>query len=202
MPLFLGLDTSNYTTSCALYDSASGEVFSCKEMLPVREGERGLRQSDAVFHHTRQLPELMEELFSMAEERYEKYDKITAVAYSYAPREVPGSYMPCFLVGENTARSISAAMGVPVFRTSHQKGHILAALYSCEELGMLEGEREFLAFHVSGGTTDLLLCRPGGDGLFQISEIGRSSDLKAGQCIDRIGVRLGLGFPCGAELER
>lgn len=195
MAFFLGIDTSNYTTSCALFDSESFEIRSCKKLLPVKKGERGLRQSDAVFHHTRQLAPLMEELF-------DGRVQLEAAAYSYAPREVEGSYMPCFLVGENTARSVSAAADISLYRTSHQKGHILAALYSCKKLELLKSSEPFLAFHVSGGTTDMLLCTPGGERVFEVEEIGQTLDLNAGQCIDRVGVKLGLDFPCGTELER
>ena len=194
MGLYLGLDTSNYRTSCALYDSVTGEVRSYRKLLPVKKGERGLRQSDAVFHHTKQLPELMEELLCGA-------PKLSGCAYSYAPREVEGSYMPCFLVGENVCRSVSAAAGIVPVYTSHQKGHVLAALYSCGKLGLLDNDEPFLAFHVSGGTTDMLLCRGDKEKVVSLTEIGHSDDLKAGQCIDRLGVRLGLDFPCGEELE-
>lgn len=195
MSFFLGIDTSNYTTSCALYNSENGDVISKKKLLPVKDGERGLRQSDAVFHHTKQLPLLMKELFDC------KYE-IGALAYSFAPRLAEGSYMPCFLVGENVAESISSAMGIPVYRTSHQIGHILAALYSCRKLGFLRSDESFLAFHISGGTTDMLLCRPDLEKVLDIRSIGSSLDLKAGQCVDRIGVKMGLHFPCGAELEK
>lgn len=195
MSIVLGLDTSNYTTSCAIYDSSTRQVISYKKLLPVKDGERGLRQSDAVFHHTKQLPELMCELFSNPL-------NIDAVAYSYAPRCVDGSYMPCFLVGENVGRSIAVVNNIDIFKTSHQVGHILAALYSCERLGILKSDKSFLAFHISGGTTDLLLCKPDKENVVDIKEIGTSLDLKAGQAVDRIGVRLGLHFPCGAELER
>lgn len=195
MGVYLGLDTSNYRTSCALYDSESGEYRSCRRLLPVKQGERGLRQSEAVFHHTKQLPELMEELFS-------EETSLSGCAYSYAPREAEGSYMPCFLVGENVCRSVAAAKGIEISRTSHQMGHVLAALFSCGKTSLLESCEPFLAFHVSGGTTDLLLCRGDEERVLSLEEIGCSSDLKAGQCIDRLGVRLGLSFPCGEELER
>lgn len=195
MSFVLGIDTSNYTTSCAVYNSENGKVISHKKLLPVKNGERGLRQSDAVFHHTKQLPELMQELF-------EKPMKIEAVGYSYAPRCVEGSYMPCFLVGENVAVSVSAVLGTDIFKTSHQVGHILAALYSCGHLDMLKKNESFLAFHISGGTTDLLLCTPDKENVLDIEEIGTSLDLKAGQAIDRVGVKLGLHFPCGCELEK
>lgn len=194
MPLFLGLDTSNYTTSAALCNSDTGAVIQQKQLLPVKAGERGLRQSDAVFHHTVQLPELLENLGIR--------EKIAGIGVSSRPRSVEGSYMPCFLVGEGTARMLGAAMHVPVYRTSHQIGHILAALYSAGKLDLLEAP--FLAFHVSGGTTDLVLCEPdaaSGD-FIRVKPLAGSLDLKAGQLIDRIGVRLGLQFPCGIELEQ
>lgn len=195
MGIFLGIDTSNYRTSCALYDSDTGAVRSYRKLLPVKHGERGLRQSEAVFHHTKQLPGLMEELFGEGAE-------LSGCAYSYAPREVEGSYMPCFLVGENVCRAVAAVCGAAVFPTSHQKGHLLAALYSCGRLGMLNSDEPFLAFHVSGGTTDMLICRRNEEKVVSLTEIGHSTDLKAGQCIDRIGIRLGLDFPCGEELEK
>lgn len=195
MSFVLGIDTSNYTTSCALFDSDDMNVKSLKKLLPVKAGERGLRQSDAVFHHTKHLPALMSELF-------DKHYELSAVGYSYAPRCAEGSYMPCFLVGENTATAAALVSGAELYKTSHQVGHILAALYSCGRLDLLKSDKPFAAFHISGGTTDLLLCRPDKDRVLDITEIGGSRDLKAGQAIDRIGVKLGLGFPCGAELEK
>ncbi|MEE0980641.1 MAG: peptidase M22, partial [Acutalibacteraceae bacterium] len=63
MAYYLGIDTSNYTTSCAVYDDVSDTVVQKKKLLPVKQGELGLRQSDAVFHHTVQLPDLIKELF-------------------------------------------------------------------------------------------------------------------------------------------
>ena len=187
MSFVLGIDTSNYTTSCALLDTADMSVRSCKKLLPVKQGERGLRQSDAVFHHTKQLPELMKQLFD------KRYD-LSAVGYSYAPRCTEGSYMPCFLVGENVAQAVSLACGADLEKTSHQVGHILAALYSCGKLDMLSSDKPFAAFHVSGGTTDLLLCEPDKAKLINITQIGGSRDLKGGQAIDRTGVRLGLSL--------
>ena len=146
MSLFLGIDTSNYTTSVALYDSATGEIAQKKQLLPVREGQLGLRQSDAVFHHTAQLHTLFGELLEGVNPR-----EIAAIGVSTRPRPVDGSYMPCFTVGENTAKILSAVLRVPLFVFSHQEGHIAAALYSAKRDDLFD--KEFLAFHVSGGTT-------------------------------------------------
>ncbi|MBR2087252.1 MAG: peptidase M22 [Oscillospiraceae bacterium] len=192
MAVFLGLDTSNYTTSCALYDSESHIVCQQKQLLPVRSGEKGLRQSDAVFHHTVQLPALLEKL--------ELPPEIDGIGVSVRPRNAEGSYMPCFLVGEGTARALGAALHVPVYRTSHQIGHILAALYSAGKLELAESR--FLAFHVSGGTTDCVLCEPDAAEYLRVTPVSGSLDLKAGQLVDRVGLMLGLDFPCGIELEK
>ena len=128
MPLFLGVDTSNYTTSTALFDSNSDTITQSKRLLPVKEGELGLRQSDAVFHHIKQLPELLATLFENADK------SISAIGVSTKPRNSEGSYMPCFLTGETVADSIGTISGVEVHKTSHQVGHILSALYSCSRL--------------------------------------------------------------------
>ena len=123
MPCFLGIDTSNYTTSAALYDTVSG-IVQKKKLLPVKSGECGLRQSDAVFHHTQQLPQIIEELLS------EFNGSIDAIGVSSKPRDVEGSYMPCFTVGLSAARCLAAAMKLPLYTFSHQCGHIAAAAYS------------------------------------------------------------------------
>ncbi len=192
MKTFLGIDTSNYTTSVALVDS-DRNVIQKKRLLPVKTGERGLRQSDAVFHHTKAYPELISELFSSVD------TSPSAIGVSVSPTTEEGSYMPCFLVGEGFATALSEILKVPVFKFSHQQGHIAAALYSADKLSLLN--EKFIAFHVSGGTTDAVLCENVDDSL-KITPISSSNDLKAGQAIDRIGVKLGLNFPCGKELEK
>lgn len=187
---FLGIDTSNYTTSGAVFECGRGITENRKKLLPVKPGEKGLRQSDAVFHHVRQLPEVLEPLLE------EGFD---AIGVSNAPRAQEGSYMPCFLTGANTARLLAGALGVPLESFSHQQGHLAAALYSADKLELLK--RPFLAFHVSGGTTEALLVKPDDRLIPQAEIVACSLDLKAGQAVDRIGVLLGLPFPCGPMLE-
>lgn len=193
MGWFLGLDTSNYTTSVALYHSETGEVLMEKKLLPVKEQACGLRQSDAVFLHVKQLAELAEKLWQDRDILPE------AVGYSAYPRNADGSYMPCFLVGEMVAGVISAMLHIPKIPFSHQQGHIVAALYSAGCLSWLE--EEFYAFHVSGGTTEALLVKSKGTEM-KIEIVGETLDLNAGQAIDRTGVMIGLPFPCGAEMEK
>ncbi|MGN1315676.1 MAG: peptidase M22 [Acutalibacteraceae bacterium] len=188
---FLGFDTSNYTTSVAIFDN--GSVIQEKRLLPVKEGERGIRQSDAVFHHTKAYSELFEKLLS----RFS--GEISAVGASVTPTTQEGSYMPCFLVGENAAKAVATALNVPFYRFSHQQGHIAAALYSSGRTDLIYNR--FLAFHVSGGTTDLVLCEPDESEILKITPISCSMDLKAGQAVDRIGVKMGIPFPAGAGLE-
>ncbi len=186
----LGLDTSNYTTSAAIFDGRSGE--NAGRLLDVRPGELGLRQSDALFQHVKRLPPLLEEL--LGEGR-----ALQAVGASTRPRAVEGSYMPCFLAGEGQGRGIAAALGVPFYAHSHQQGHLAAAAWSAGRLDVLDAP--FLAWHLSGGTTELLLVKPEG---FTVTAgiIGGTSDLSAGQLIDRAGVLLGLQFPAGKALDK
>ncbi|MEG1366262.1 MAG: glycoprotease [Oscillospiraceae bacterium] len=187
----LGIDTSNYATSLAVYSTETkGVVCDIKQLLPVKQGELGLRQSDALFHHIKALPKLLSEI----NEQF-PLCKIDAVGVSTRPRSQEGSYMPCFLAGCNTAVAISAARGVPLIEASHQDGHINAALYACGN--PLLYTKPVLIFHISGGTTELLLCEGGK----VIKKIGESTDLYAGQAVDRIGVRLGMQFPAGAQLS-
>ncbi len=194
MAMFLGIDTSNYTTSVSVYNNITNEVYQAKKLLPVKEGSIGLRQSDAVFHHTVQLPQMFDELFSET-----KYD-IDAVGVSVSPRDEIGSYMPCFLAGLSCAKAVSNAKNIPIHQFSHQAGHIAAALYSSDSMDLID--KEFIAFHLSGGTTEALYVKPDKNRVFNISLVAKTLDLKAGQAIDRVGVMLGLQFPCGKELDK
>lgn len=194
MPKILGIDTSNYTTSLAVYDAQDGSIRQQKKLLPVAKGQLGLRQSDAVFHHTVQLPQLFEQLSAAV-----PLTDVQAVGVSVSPRTQEGSYMPCFLAGVSAAQTFCAASGAALHRFSHQQGHIAAALYSANRLDLI-GQR-FLAFHVSGGTTDALLVEPDENDLLRITLAASSLDLKAGQAVDRCGVMLGLDFPAGQALD-
>lgn len=186
--MYLGFDTSNYTTSVAVYDGV--EIKQAKKVLFVKSGEKGLRQSDAVFQHTVNMPSLLNSL---------EINNIDAVGVSTRPRNIEGSYMPCFLVGVNTANAVSKAAGVPIYETSHQVGHILASLYSVNRLDLIN--ERFIAFHLSGGTTEALLVKPDESEIISAEIIAQSLDLKAGQAVDRTGVMLGLDFPCGKQLD-
>ncbi len=193
MPV-LGLDTSNYTTSAAVFDGEGGRNQG--RLLEVRPGELGLRQSDALFQHVKHLPEVVEALLGEG-----GLGTVQAVGASTRPRAVEGSYMPCFLAGASQGQVLSQVLGVPFYAFSHQQGHLAAAAWSAGRLDLLD--RPFLAWHLSGGTTELLRVEPGEDGVAVRAEIlGGTSDISAGQLIDRTGVLLGLPFPAGKEVEK
>ena len=198
--LFCGIDTSNYTTSVALCDEEGRILANIKYPLPVKQGERGLRQSDAVFAHIKNLPSATADLRKVV---CEIGEMLTAVAVSSQPRDEEGSYMPCFLSGVSAAEMLAVGADVPLYRTSHQQGHIMAsyATSGAEEAHLLEKYGRFIAFHVSGGTTECVLVERENEG-FRINLLGGTADLNAGQAIDRIGVALGLKFPCGPEMEK
>ena len=187
----IGIDTSNYTTSIAYFDGIYGE--NCSRLLPVKQGELGLRQSDAVFAHIKSLPELSGRLFS-----HVRKEEITAVGVSTRPRAVEGSYMPCFLVGYSHAKMLSELLKVPLVEVSHQQGHVAASLWSADALELMD--RPHLAWHLSGGTTELLLVQPEGKNVV-CTKIGGTTDISAGQLIDRTGQLLQLPFPSGKHLD-
>ena len=187
----IGFDTSNYTTSIAYFDGRDG--LNCSRLLPVKQGELGLRQSDAVFHHTKGLPELSGRLFSNVD-----VGEITAVGVSTRPRAVDGSYMPCFMVGYSHAKLLADFLRVPLIECSHQQGHVAASLWSADHLELMD--QPHLAWHLSGGTTELLLVEPDGKNV-KCTRIGGTTDISAGQLIDRTGQLLELPFPSGKHLD-
>ena len=188
----IGIDTSNYTTSIAFLNDADG--VNCSKLLPVRQGELGLRQSDAVFAHIKSLPELSGRLFCNVQ-----MNDIRAIGLSTRPRAVDGSYMPCFMVGYSHGKMLSDLLKVPLIEVSHQQGHVAACLWSAGRMDLMD--KPHLAWHLSGGTTELLLVEPD-KGNVKCSRIGGTTDISAGQLIDRTGVLLGLPFPCGKHLDQ
>ena len=193
MGVFLGIDTSNYTTSVALFHTKSQRIVQQKKLLSVPDGALGLRQSDALFQHVRQLPELVQLVWSQEPETV-----LSGIGVSTQPRRRQDSYMPCFLAGVSQAKTLACVLRIPWYPFSHQEGHVAAALYGSGHLDWLD--RPFLAFHVSGGTTEGLMVTPDGSRM-QIQKIAGSLDLKAGQAVDRVGKMLGLPFPAGPQLE-
>ena len=198
----LGIDTSNYTTSAAIVDGELNIIADSRRLLEVKQGERGLRQSQALFEHMGNLPGVFEELFRQAEDAPGfSREGICAVAVSERPRPVEGSYMPVFRAGIAQGKVLAETLGVPCFGFSHQEGHLAAAL---PDSG-LKPEGEFLALHLSGGTTEVLKCRKRQEGTgpaYEIEIVGGTKDLSYGKLIDRVGVALGMTFPCGKGLDR
>lgn len=193
MQAALGIDTSNYTTSVAVCRS-DGSGSNAGKLLDVKAGELGLRQSEALFQHVKALPERFAQL---REEGL--LQGIAAVGASTRPRAVEGSYMPCFLAGASQGETLAAVLGVPFFSFSHQQGHVAAACWSAGRLDLLD--RPMLAWHLSGGTTELLLVAPEGSGV-HCARIGGTTDLSAGQLIDRAGQMMKVPFPAGRLLDQ
>ncbi|MEG1887174.1 MAG: peptidase M22 [Oscillospiraceae bacterium] len=193
MSLYLGIDTSNYTSSVGVYDSITNDCQNHKQLLAVADGQLGLRQSEAVFSHVKNLPAIIKDVF------YKLDENVSAVGVSVKPRDVEGSYMPCFLVGELAASSIAYSNNIQLYRFSHQAGHIAAALYSSNRFDLFD--KKLVAFHVSGGTTEAVMVTPDKDEVFRCEIIARSMDLKFGQAIDRLGNKMGLPFPSGKMID-
>lgn len=187
-PAFLGIDTSNYTTSIAITDACGNILADTRKLLDVKKGMRGLRQSDALFLHIKNLPDLYKNIDF-------KSFQICAVGASYAPRNVEGSYMPVFLGGTGMGKVISKTLNVPYYEFSHQEGHIKAGIFSTSI-----DDDDFYSIHMSGGTTEILSVQKNGS-RYNAEIVGKTLDISAGQLIDRVGVKLGFDFPCGKALD-
>lgn len=185
--LFLGIDTSNYKTSAAVTDSSGRVLYQRSEYLEVPHGSRGLRQSECFFRHSLRLPEYIDELCKEV-----SASDICSVGVSSRPRRIEGSYMPCFLAGLNAAKEIASVLGVPLYEFSHQEGHAAAVLDGTADRSIL--------MHLSGGTTEILLCSPDDRG-YDLQIIGGTRDISVGQLIDRAGVAMGFDFPSGMYLD-
>ena len=192
--MIIGIDTSCYTTSIAVTRNEE-LIYQRRLLLKVKPGTCGLRQSEAVFQHVRNLPLLWDEFPG----GFMSTRELSAIAAADRPRPVAGSYLPVFQVGASFAELHAKMLGVPFIRTSHQEGHLRAVLMDQRE--WLNSGAAFLAWHISGGTTELLKVSPLASG-FVVEKIGGTSDLQVGQFIDRIGVLLGTAFPAGPHLER
>ena len=185
--VYLGIDTSCYTTSLFFMDRQGQKTAEARRILKVKPGGCGLQQSEMLYQHIRNLPELMEEA------SHGRSFTVKGIGVSAKPRSRKDSYMPAFLAGLGFARSLAALYHIPLWQISHQENHLEAAVWSAQGP---DADR-FLFLHASGGTTDLLLVEKE-----VLTQIGCSLDLHAGQFVDRVGVALGLSFPAGPALEQ
>jgi len=187
----LGLDTSNYTTSIAVVDSDRTIISDQRRPLPVEPGSLGLRQSDAFFLHSQNLPDMIKSLFDTINK-----DQLASISVSCRPRPLEGSYMPVFKAGENYGKILSMALGIPLYPFSHQEGHIEAGIYQTQ----LNADHPFITLHLSGGTSEALAIDQAPSG-YGITILGATGDISLGQLIDRVGVALSLSFPCGRLMD-
>lgn len=197
----LGLDSSCYTTSCAVVDMDGVTVARGSVRVPVRRGELGARQSFAVFSHVTNLPDVIEQVIGDARRRGEI--RLCAVAASTRPLPEDTSYLPVFRVSGGFGRALASCLGVPFVEVSHQVGHLMVAWPL--ERWLPGGPESALALHLSGGTTQLLelsrVAEGGGSAKWVVAVLGDSADIHAGQLVDRVGARIGLPFPAGRQLD-
>ncbi len=182
------VDTSAYTTSIAMV-SDGRVVLDKRLMLAVPQGGRGLRQSEAVFAHVKNLRALFSGSGPIMD--------VTAVGFSEKPCPAEQSYMPVFCVGASHAAAFAGALGIKPYALTHQHGHLYAAFFGNNMPNGVYG-----AMHVSGGTLDLLRVTVEDELITDIEPMGGSLDITCGQLIDRVGVAAGLSFPSGSHMEK
>lgn len=186
----LGIDTSAYTTSIALVDANNNKIVADKrKVLLVPFGQKGLRQQDAVFQHLKNFHELYGEIET-------DFKNIKTVAVSSRPRNIDGSYMPVFTVGQNYGKIIAKTLDCSYIEYSHQENHIAASLFN----GYKSINDKILAIHMSGGTTEFLSVKKAHKG-YSSEILGGTKDITFGQLIDRIGTMMEFPFPCGIHME-
>ncbi len=187
----LGIDTSAYTTSIALVDAKNNKIVADKRrVLSVPMGQKGLRQQDAVFQHLKNFHELYGEIKT-------DFKNIKTVAVSSRPRNIDGSYMPVFTVGQNYGKIIAKTLDCSYIEYSHQENHIAASLF--REYKSIDDK--ILAIHMSGGTTEFLKVKKDIKG-YSAEILGGTRDITFGQLIDRIGTLMEFQFPCGMYMEK
>ena len=152
------------------------------------EGAIGLRQSDALFQHTVRL-----------HEKYQLCRRARCAPSASAPVPARWKARICPVFWQERASRGAFAFRAAFLRYPISRGHIAAAALSAGKLDLLDGE--FLAWHLSGGTSELLYVKCGADGLPDCTCIGGTTDLAAGQLLDRAGNLLGLPFPSGGALD-
>ena len=189
MTYILGIDTSAYTTSIALINEENNEILADeRKILEVKQGQKGLRQQEAVFQHLKNLPELYSRITH-------DLSKINTVSVSSRPRNEEDSYMPVFIVGRNFGKVISHTLNCEFLEYSHQENHISSSL-----IDNYKNIDEFLAVHISGGTTEFVSAKKSIKG-FETKIVGQTKDITFGQLIDRIGIMMDFPFPCGKYME-
>ena len=112
---------------------------------------------------------------------------IDAVAVSYAP-----GLIGAVLVGVNFAKSVAAALGVPLIPVHHIRGHMAANYLAYPEL-----TPPFVCLAISGGNTLLVDVRDYTD----MRVLGATRDDAAGECFDKTARVLGLGYPGGKPVD-
>lgn len=185
--LALGIDTSCYTTSVAIMDEDFKIIFEERKLLDIPFGKKGLAQSEMIFQHTKVLPILLENAFNSIE------GSVDMIGVSAFPRRQQESYMPVFLSGFGYAKSLAAALRMPLFLFSHQEGHIWASAAA----EIFSERKRCYGIQSSGGTLEGIEIHFQSGGEMDIQILLESEDISLGQLIDRIGVRCGLPFPAG-----
>ncbi len=140
------------TTSCALVTPEGEILSSSRRLLTVEDGARGLMQSQGLFQHVKNLPQMVQNVMADVSDA-----EICAVCASTRPRPAEDSYMPVFRAGESQARAAASLLRVPFYPASHQEGHVRAAMVDAG----IDETKPFLALHLSGGTTEILLSEEG-----------------------------------------
>jgi len=121
--------------------------------------------------------------------------QIAAVAFTAGP-----GLAPSLEVGIHAARAFATLHKLPIIPVNHIEGHILSSLALPKTklgLSIPKPKTPALAVIVSGGHTQFIAVPS--IGTYQI--LGTKIDDAAGECLDKIGRMMNLGYPAGPVIE-
>lgn len=118
-------------------------------------------------------------------------EQLSAIAFTQGP-----GLMGSLLVGSSFAKSLAAALQIPLIAVNHMHAHILA--HFIDEEGYDKPEFPFLALTISGGHTQIVRV----DSFFDMTIIGETTDDAVGEAFDKSAKILGLPYPGGPLVDK
>jgi N6-L-threonylcarbamoyladenine synthase len=200
-PTILAIDTSCDDTSVAIVRGEVVLVNIVASQVDLHKQYGGVFPTVAKQAHRENIDPTVKHALKRAGL---KMTDITAIGVTVGP-----GLAPSLEVGINKAKDLAIEFKKPFIAVNHIEGHLLSPLAKRNSLSQntkvkqrqakKESKVKFpvLGVVVSGGHTDFILIKDFGS----YERIGFSIDDAAGECLDKIGRMVYLGYPAGSVIE-